>query len=352
MSTSHTAPAPDSRLSRMLGYADGRKLHSYLCPEGIYARYRSRLVQKNVDGRDLYAVLPCLPGSSSGSIEAAALAALGGQDPSSSGYDALYNGRLIQKGVEGRDLYVLENPCCPDLSFSSESRSSASRSSSSSSGSSSSKSSSSSSQSSSSSSGSSSSSSGSSISQSSSSSSASSSSQSSSASASSASRSVSRSVASSSSSAPSLSVRSAPSGSGGQSQGTLGSVECCPGVTFPAVLLATITNLSGCPCLDGVEVTINYSYESNPTTITHLWSGVAVTACGVVCIALQCRGTRVNPSDPFVFSWGLGNCTGDCVFATDPDQPLIESCDPIFFSRVFLVFGCCSGTIQVVVTPG
>jgi hypothetical protein len=55
----------ESRLSRLLGTADGRDLYSYVCPEGLHSRYRARLVQKNVDGRDLYAVVPCLPRSSS-----------------------------------------------------------------------------------------------------------------------------------------------------------------------------------------------------------------------------------------------------------------------------------------------
>lgn len=120
------------RLSRHLGYEEGseggvRSLYAYNCPEGGKGQYNARLVHNKIEGRPLYALVPCHNGSSSSGsgsgISGGGGGSIGGAVGASGGSSGVapvyYMGRLIQKNEVGRELYAVENPCCEASSFSS-----------------------------------------------------------------------------------------------------------------------------------------------------------------------------------------------------------------------------------------
>ena len=331
-----------NRLARLIGYADdGLELYERNCPEGFSAPYPARMVYVDpITAEEVYALIPCSNASSSSSSSSSS----SGSGSTDSGRKH-YIARLLQDDVgDGLDLYIIENPCCPNvLPQSSSSASSQSSSSSASSQSSSSKSSSSSSKSSSSSSSSSKSSSSSSSSKSSSSSSSSKSSSSSSSSKSSASsgssvssRSAS-SAASRSASSSAVSSGSASRASGGSSGA--GSASAAPGVItaccapyyMPFVLYAHFSG--GTAPLGVVELTWNGT----------VWAGVGTGCGGSVNVTFGCGtlgsweltlsgastafvdGSATSCSPPFVsvldtFTITAGGCgpTGDCTVLTVP----------------------------------
>jgi len=136
------------------------------------------------------------------------------------------------------------------------------------------------------------------------------------------------SVSSSSSSSSSSSMSSSSS--------SIAYVPCCQN-GLPTVLYGTITNLSGCACLDGEVLTFRWDSGFS------LWRSTITASCS-------------NPPAPVVLecnnnSWGLGiagvnpaGCVGN--FGTGS-----WTCSPlnITFSPVSIT-GCCTGTIKVVVT--
>src|SRR5262245_31829152 len=118
------------RLARLLGYEtrDGsgylRELYQYNCPENLKGHYNIRLVQNEVEGRELHALVPCNPERSLSSISTRIKS--GSASSGSSEEILYYMGRLIQAEEENRELYAAENPCCPTISSSSISVSSSS----------------------------------------------------------------------------------------------------------------------------------------------------------------------------------------------------------------------------------
>jgi hypothetical protein len=315
-------PYSASRLARLLSPdTAGRPLYAYVCPDEN-GPFNARLLQRGVEGRDLWAAVPCVPGSSSSSSSGGpagtgapphgALRGAGGSSASgSSDANAGYRvARLLKAEVEGRPLYAADEPCCPAASESSASRSASSASSSSSSESSS-------------------------------------------------SQSSSSGVLSLSRSASLGASRS--SGSGRRMVTT----ACCP-VPMPFDLLLTLTNVHGCACLDGV--TFHLSGRGNPVSgwqVDGFVEGGASYHCDA-CVdpLIQCRirplffcGALTNPTwfflslgaDPHGVPEG-GTCS---VFNTD--QPAI-SCSPFHWENTISVFpvgvgaNCCTGQIRAIVT--
>jgi hypothetical protein len=129
-------PYSTNRLARLLSPdTAGRPLYAYICPDGN-GPFNGRLVQKGFEGRDLWAAVPCVPGSSSsssagGGTGTPAHGAFRGADGSSASGSSDANAgyrmaRLLNTEVEGRPLYAADEPCCPTASDSSASQSSSS----------------------------------------------------------------------------------------------------------------------------------------------------------------------------------------------------------------------------------
>ena len=118
---------------------------------------------------------------------------------------------------------------------------------------------------------------------------------------------------------------------------------CCPSI--PATLHATITNVSGCSCLDGMVVTLTYNngnWSNGPAIQTSCPNNAVLNivlscvgpGCNSFLLVFQCAGTSYN----FPTSLNAG-CT----------------CSP--FNLVFTatnsnpnVLACCIGTVTVTIT--
>jgi hypothetical protein len=141
--------------------------------------------------------------------------------------------------------------------------------------------------------------------------------------------------------------------SGGPSLPTV-MTPCCP-LGLPQTLYATLTNVSGAACLDGIVLPINYEGGNG------FWQGsTAVPACiagGVLTLLLQCS------SPPLAGTCTSLNLSGSCRSDTASGLisnafPLSCSCNP--FTATFTGMtvqpgpnSCCpaGGTVQVVITP-
>ncbi len=107
-------------------------------------------------------------------------------------------------------------------------------------------------------------------------------------------------------------------------------------------LYAYFTNLTGCACLDGFELEIDFDPASD--WWTKLLAGGAPCHGGeTVALTVACVGGQ--------FSIVSGGC-GDVAFGAGP--PTSVSCDPfqVVFSPVTLgagLGGCCVGSFQIII---
>ena len=126
------------------------------------------------------------------------------------------------------------------------------------------------------------------------------------------------------------------SGSGSGGGGTV-TVACCPG-GLPQTLYATLTNVSGCACLDGVVVAVTWNGGS--------WSGMSGSVCSghTAFVDVLCteEGTWVIGVECFLD--GVEDGAGE-------DTVMTFTCDPLSVTTAeFSLSGCCTGSITVTVT--
>lgn len=118
--------------------------------------------------------------------------------------------------------------------------------------------------------------------------------------------------------------------------------ECCD-VPIPDTLTATITDISGCSCLDGVELTLNHEVVS----MTDVWYSDPQSLCGVsVELKLSCISYASNWLITLVCDSGLGD-SQDFVVET--------SCNPFAISTNLDTSslgncGSCFGQLTVSIT--
>jgi hypothetical protein len=119
-----------------------------------------------------------------------------------------------------------------------------------------------------------------------------------------------------------------------------GNTTCCPGVTIPNTLYATISS-PGCACFDGQVVTLTYN------AISFKWEGTLSGICAngadvhVLTFKVACSGSSAADWNLEItnFTAGDGGADSPCMFNQFPTA-VTEVCNP--FELVY------SGTIQSV----
>jgi hypothetical protein len=101
-----------------------------------------------------------------------------------------------------------------------------------------------------------------------------------------------------------------------------GEKPCCPGVTLPQTLYATLANDTACACLDGLTVVLGWVPGQDA------WQGTVATECtdisgsfGIVAVSVEC------PGEDWVIRIGFANETPD-----ESASVTVTSCDPVLLS--------------------
>jgi hypothetical protein len=122
-----------------------------------------------------------------------------------------------------------------------------------------------------------------------------------------------------------------------------GNQTCCAKLTLPSTIHATVQNVSGCACLDGVTLSLTFSGPSFNNGWRYASSNTP--GCGgVTDLLLYCRGAGVA-------GWVLSNTGAGDSWARSPSAG--SKCSPftlLFANFPFFYSACPSATVNVTVT--